>query len=146
MSLFDRFIARRRPWWVTLLIFMVLLVIPLAAIALDGAWKDVVSLGLWRPVLLAPVVISYVLAVAPAMAKSSADMLEAFRPLVKLDGQAFDQQVRGSSLAETVRARLIEPADRPAGLDDLRFLRQHRADRSPAPPSAQAEHPGYPAV
>jgi hypothetical protein len=97
MSLFDRFIARRRPWWVTLLIFMVLLVIPLAAIALDGAWKDVVSLGLWRPVLLAPVVISYVLAVAPAMAKSSADMLEAFRPLVKLDGQAFDQQVRGSS-------------------------------------------------
>ena len=101
MSLFERFISHRRPGWVTLIISIVLLLIPLAAIALDGAWKDVVSLGLWRPILLAPVVISYVLAVAPAMAKSSAEMLEAFRPLVKLDGQEFDQQVRDSSRIRT---------------------------------------------
>jgi len=95
MNLYDRTIARRRPWWVTMLISLVLVLIPLGAITLDGAWGDIIRSGLWRPILLGPVVILYILVVSQMMAKSSAAMLGAFRPLVGMDADGFDQLVRG---------------------------------------------------
>jgi hypothetical protein len=97
MSLFDKVIARRRPWWVALITSLVLFLIPLAATALDGAWENVLSRGMWRPILLAPVVVIYVLVVSQMMAKSNADILRTFRSLLEMDEDAFDQLVRSSS-------------------------------------------------
>jgi hypothetical protein len=55
------------------------------------------SLGFWRPVMQSTVVILYILIIAPIITKNDADMLKAFRPLVLIDGDAYDQLVQESS-------------------------------------------------
>jgi hypothetical protein len=78
-------------------ISLILVSVPFVAAALDGVLDSFLSHGSGRPLLQAPVVILYILLVAPRMAKNDAHMLNAFRPLVLIDNDAFNRLVREAS-------------------------------------------------
>jgi hypothetical protein len=105
-SLFDRLISRPRPLWVTISISLLLILIPIGAVYLDGSWSDALSRGYWRQLLVAPVVIIYILVISQIMARSDADVLKAFRPLVLIDDDHFDRLTKEASrvspLAEVI--------------------------------------------
>jgi hypothetical protein len=91
MSLFERIIARPRSLWLTIIISLLILTTPLAIIALDGMWEAIFSLGNWRPLFMAPAVIVYILLVSQRMAKGDSDLVKAFRPLLLIDDETFEQ-------------------------------------------------------
>ena len=64
---------------------------------LDGMWSAFLSGGAWRPLLLPPVVIIYILVVDPIMARSDAEVIRAFRPLVLIDDDRFKRLVQEAS-------------------------------------------------
>jgi len=97
MSLFNRFITRPRPLWLTIVISLLLLLVPFGAALADGLWAAFLSRGTWRPFLMAPVVIGYILIVSQWLAKSDSDLLKAFRPLVLIEDDAFDRLARNAS-------------------------------------------------
>lgn len=97
MSLFDRIISRPRPLWANILISLLLILAPIGAVALDGLWEVIMQQGQWRPLMTAPVVILYILAVSRWLAASDATMLSAFRPVVQIDDEAFERMVRSAS-------------------------------------------------
>jgi len=74
-----------------------LILVPLGATHLDGAWDVVLAQGFWRPLLVPSVVIVYILAAAQMMTQSEAHMLKAFRPLVLVSDDDFDRLVREAS-------------------------------------------------
>jgi hypothetical protein len=78
-------------------ISLILISIPFIAAALDGVLDSLLSQGYWYHLLQAPVVILYILFVSPWMAKSDADMLKAFRPLLMIDEDHYDRLVREAS-------------------------------------------------
>ena len=97
MSIFSRVITGPRPVWLTIVISLLLLLVPFGAALADGIWDAFLSQGSWRPFLMAPVVISYILIVSHWMAKSDSDLLKAFRPLVLIEDEAFDRLARDAS-------------------------------------------------
>jgi hypothetical protein len=102
VSPLNRFITRPRPTWVGITVCSVLLLLPIIAISLDGAWDVVIPYGQLRPLLVAPVVIIYILVVSQLIAKNDANMVQAFRPLVMLDEERFGQLVREGSRVSRV--------------------------------------------
>ena len=96
-SLFARLISRRRPLLVTVGIGLALAVFPFAAAYLDGVLDDLFSEGYWRPLLLAPVVITYILVVSPILARMEAGVIQALRPLVLIDDEHFARLVTDAS-------------------------------------------------
>lgn len=96
-SLFARLISRRRPLFVTVGIGLALAVFPFIAAYLDGVLDDLFSEGHWRPLLLAPVVITYILVVSPILAGMEAGVIQALRPLVLIDDEHFDRLVADAS-------------------------------------------------
>src|SRR4030042_7064385 len=97
MSLFNKIIAHPRSLWTTIGIGLLLLLFPLVEYALDGQVRAFFNLGFWRPLMQSTVVILYILIIAPIITKNDADMLKAFRPLVLIDDDAYDQLVQESS-------------------------------------------------
>ena len=97
MSIFHRIIARPRPLWVGISVSLLLILAPFGVITLDGVWEPVLSGGNLRLLLLSPVVIIYILAVAQLMAKNDLNFLRAFRPLMLVDDENFDNLVRDAS-------------------------------------------------
>ena len=69
---------------------------------LDGMWSAFLSGGAWRPLLLPPVVIIYILVVAPIMARSDAEAIRAFRPLVLIDDVVFHKVMPPWALQKVV--------------------------------------------
>ena len=96
-SLLERLLGRQRPLWVTVGVSLLLLLAPIVATYLDGMWSAVFSGGAWRPLLLPPAVIIYILVVCPIMARSDAEAIRAFRPLVLLDDDRFQRLVQEAS-------------------------------------------------
>jgi hypothetical protein len=92
-SLFDRLIDRPRPAWVTLLISLAFFSLPVIALYLDGELEDSFQNGDWRILLVYPSIIVYILIVSPAMGRVGREVIAAFRPLVKMDDEAFDKLV-----------------------------------------------------
>jgi len=97
MSLYERIISRRRPLGVNITIGLLLILAPIAATVTDGMWEEFIAGGQWRPLLTAPVVILYILAVSRWLSTSDARLLAAYRPIVQIDDEAFDQIVRRAS-------------------------------------------------
>jgi hypothetical protein len=97
MSFFSRVITGPRPVWLTIVISLLLFLLPFGAALADGVWDAFLSQGAWRPFLMAPVVISYILIVSHWMAKSDSELLKAFRPLVLIEDEAFDRLARDAS-------------------------------------------------
>jgi hypothetical protein len=96
-SLWVRLIGRQRRSWIILGIALLLIMAPLVAAYLDGLIDDLLSQGRWRLVLSPAAVIIYILAVAPIVERAEAGVIDAFRPLVRIDDDSFDQLVAEAS-------------------------------------------------
>jgi len=106
VSLLSRLISRPRPAWLTVGVSVLLILAPFVALFLDGTSGSELGGVNWRPLLLSPAVIIYILVIGPIMARSDREVLHAFRPLVLLDDASFDRLVvensRISRVAEWV--------------------------------------------
>ena len=101
-SLFQRLISRQRSPWITAGIGLLLILSPVGAAALDGVLDQFFREELWRLSWLPAVVILYILIVSPIMARMEAGVIEAFRPLVQMDDEDFEQLVDGATRIEPV--------------------------------------------
>ena len=101
-SLWGRLVGRRRPLWVVLGIGLLLVLAPAVAAYLDGLLDDLLSEGHWRLILGPAVVILYILAVAPIVERAEARVIAAFRQLVLIDDDLFDQVVAEASRVSPV--------------------------------------------
>ena len=96
-SLFDKLVDRSRSLWVTLGIGALLVASSLVVALLDGMLGVFFSAGYWRPMCLTPVIITYILAIAPIQQRSRASVITAFRPLALVDDDQFDKVVQRAS-------------------------------------------------
>jgi hypothetical protein len=95
-SFMEKFLSQQRPWWVYLVFSFLMLALPIGIITLDKSWSQVVESGFWRYLYLSPVLIVYILVLAPTMARNDKKAIDAFRPLVLLDQNVFDDLVHKS--------------------------------------------------
>ena len=92
-SIFDRVFGQTRPVWVALIVSLTLLLLPFAAVYLDGALDEFFSQDRWRVFLLPPTIIIYIWLVSPLMARMGANVIESFRPLIQMDDDSFDRMI-----------------------------------------------------
>ena len=95
--LFNRHIARHRSPASMAALCLILILFPFAAAALDGQLSDLLSQGTWRFSLVQPVVIIYILIVAPIMSRVGDDVVMSFRPLVQLDDDRYAKMIAENS-------------------------------------------------
>ena len=96
-SILSRFFDRQRPAWVTISLGVLFFLIPVIAVSLDGYLNETLRKGTWRPLLLPPAIITYILTIGPIMARSSADIFKSFRPIVVIEDEEFDRLVKQAS-------------------------------------------------
>lgn len=96
-SLFGRYFTKIRPWWVTLIVSLSLLLLPFVAAYIDGSFYLFLSDGNWRVYILAPIIIVYIWLVSPLMARASAQVIEAISSLTTLDSSEFDRITQEAS-------------------------------------------------
>ena len=96
-SIWFRLIGRRRPLWITLSIGLLLILAPLIAAHVDGLLDDLFGRGHWRLMLGPAVVIAYILVIAPFVEQAEAGVIQAFRPLILIKDEAFDQLIVNAS-------------------------------------------------
>lgn len=84
----------------------ILLFFLIIATVLDGAIREFAFEGAWRTMLLPPVIVIYILALSGPMSNYRSDAVEAFRQLVLVGDEAFEQLVREASDVDD-RAELI---------------------------------------
>lgn len=101
-SLFNRLIGRQRSPWITVGIGLLLVLAPIGMAYLDGVVDDVFSQGTWRPLLISPAVIIYILVVSSIMAREEVGVVEVFRSLVLMDDEDFDRLVNEASRVNPV--------------------------------------------
>jgi hypothetical protein len=89
----HRLIGHPRPLWVTLLIALALILIPIGAALLDGILGELLGEGYWRNIYTAPAVILYILVVGPILSRTELRVIEAFRPVVLIGDEAFEQLI-----------------------------------------------------
>jgi hypothetical protein len=92
-SLWARLIGRLSRPWVAVGIGIVLILALLTAAYLDGLLDDLLSQGRWRLMLSPAAVIVYILAVSPIVERAEAAVIDALRPLVQIDDDAFERLV-----------------------------------------------------
>jgi hypothetical protein len=63
--------------------------VPFLAAALDNQLRTVLTDGSWRFLVLPPVIIGYIVFIAPLMQRSKDDMLRAIRPMLRIDDEEF---------------------------------------------------------
>ncbi len=97
LSLFDRTIARPHPRAFLTILAVILLSLPFIFAALDGIQLEVIRSGLWRTLLVQPVVVIYVLAIAPLLSRMGEDVVTSFRTMVDLDEQSYYQLLAQAS-------------------------------------------------
>jgi len=97
LSLFDRTISRPHPRAFLAILAVILLALPFIFAALDGIQLEIIRSGLWRNLLAQPVVIMYVLLIAPLLARMGDEVVTAFRPLVDLDEESYRQLLAQAS-------------------------------------------------
>jgi len=88
-SLFDRWIARPRRRWVSLIVAVICIAAPFVAAWLDGSLTRLRESGLWRDILVPPTIITYILVLAPYQAAMEARVVASLRPLLDLDEAAL---------------------------------------------------------
>jgi hypothetical protein len=96
-SLFDHYFSKKRPWWLTLIVCLTLLLLPFVAAFIDGNIEIYLSPRIWRIYLLAPTIIIYIWLVSPLMARTGDQVIDAIRILVDLDSAEYDQIVHNVS-------------------------------------------------
>lgn len=88
-TLFNRSVGRRRHGWQTVAFCLLLFALPFAAAALDGTLVELFGQPALRPLLLPPVIISYIVLVAPFLARGETEMLRRLRPSVQVDDDTY---------------------------------------------------------
>ncbi len=101
-SLLSRLIGTQRPPWVVAVICLLLILAPIVAAWLDGLLDVFFAQNLWRLAVLPAVVIIYILVVTPIMERAEAGVVEAFRLLVVMDDDDFDQFVQEATRSNPV--------------------------------------------
>lgn len=96
-SLFDRYLTRQRPLWVTLIVSISLLILPFLAALLDGSLVEIRNSEDWRVYIVSPAIIVYIWLISPLMARTGDKVIEAIRPIVELDDAEYDQIVAEAS-------------------------------------------------
>jgi hypothetical protein len=96
-SLYGRYIDRPRSKGAMVVIAVVLLLLPLVAVALDSLLPDFFSSGVWRIYYLPVIMILYVLLIVQPLSHSNETALQAFRSVVQLDDEAFQRVLQESS-------------------------------------------------
>jgi hypothetical protein len=102
ISLFERLIGRLRPPWVIVAVGMLLIVVPLATAYLDGVLDELFRGDLWRVVYLPSAVILYIFFIGPILDRMQDRVIEAFRPVVLLDSDAFQRLVAQATRSHPV--------------------------------------------
>lgn len=103
-SLFDSWISRPKRPWIGVLFAILLLVAPFLVAWIEGHLPWLIESGRWRSVLVAPAIITYVLAAAPRLAALETRVLESLRPLL------VDEQAGGMSVGREVAAFCVGAA------------------------------------
>ena len=79
-SLYNKYIGRQRSPLTLLGIGLLLVLAPLLMAWLDGVLGELFGQDEWRLLMLPPVIILYILIIAPIMIQAEKGVLEAFRP------------------------------------------------------------------
>jgi hypothetical protein len=88
-SLYTRIISRGHSPWTLLGIGLLLVAAPLLMARLDGVLVDFLRQDTWRLLMLPPVIILYILIIAPIMFRAEEGVLNAFRPVVEISDDEF---------------------------------------------------------
>jgi hypothetical protein len=96
-SLLARLVTGETCPWCRLVAALLLLVAPMVLAGLDGVWGDFFNQGYWRIAFLPAGIVVYILVVSRILGRGDIRVIEAFRPLVLLDQNAFDALVNEAS-------------------------------------------------
>jgi hypothetical protein len=96
-SLMARLITGEMCPWSRLVAALLLLTAPLVFAVLDGVWDSFFTQGYWRIALLPTGIIVYILVASRVLARGDVRVVEAFRPLVLMEHDAFDKLVNEAS-------------------------------------------------
>lgn len=96
LSLYDRTIARRRPWWATVALIL-LTYLPTLLATYQTGLTDFSANPVHRSILTAPTVIVYVLLIAPILSRMSAGVVRALWPTLSGDPTAMAESVARAS-------------------------------------------------
>jgi len=84
----------RLPWYfITLLITIILLLFLVLVGYLDGGFLQLKVWEFWRVTLQAPIIIAYILLIYPVIIRLGKRALEAFRPLIPIEEQQFNDLI-----------------------------------------------------
>lgn len=98
-SLYDRTIARRRPWWATVLL-VIAIYLPTLASSYRVGTADFFANPLHRSILTAPTVIAYVLLIAPILGRMAPRVVASLWPTLPGDPKELaDTIARASRVA-----------------------------------------------
>jgi hypothetical protein len=96
-SLFQRFIDRPRRPWIAPSICVLLFLTPLAIAYAQGSLSEILHEGGWRGLLVPPVIITYIVLIAPKMSQMGDRVIDAFRRIVLIDDANFARVIETAS-------------------------------------------------
>lgn len=96
-SFLDRLLSQPRPLGLKVVISLVMLALPFGAVALDGELENILNNGLWRIVILPPVIIIYCWFLSPVIAQMGSELIHTARSLVIMDEASFTQLIAQAS-------------------------------------------------
>ena len=96
-SFLDRLLSKPRPLGFKLGISLLFLLLPFGAAALDGVLNDILREGLWRVLILPPVIIIYCWFLSPVLSRMGVELIRTARSLVIMDEASFTQLITMAS-------------------------------------------------
>jgi hypothetical protein len=101
--MFEKTIARERPWWMSSLIGLMLFLIALIVGGLEFGLSDLLSGGSWRGVFLNPSIIFYILLIAPKLTKMENKVIDTFLSLGEMTEVEIKQVLEKSNVIKPFR-------------------------------------------
>jgi hypothetical protein len=92
-SFFDRVISKSRGWRGLLGMAFLFVITLLVAVILDGALEDLTKSFTWRGLLIPPIIIIYILAIAPGMQRMGKGVMSSFQAILSLDDKKFQETI-----------------------------------------------------
>lgn len=85
----EKFLTKRHPIWVRLVVSLSFLMLPFIAAFFDVVFDNFLSSGEWRIFSLAPIIILYIWIVSPAISRGEAQVVRSIRSMMQLDDENF---------------------------------------------------------
>jgi len=93
IPLYERYIGRSRRPWIALGVCALLFLAPFAIACAHGDLSEILQEGTGRGLLVPPMIITYILLVAPKMTQMGDRVIESFRQIVLVDNVSFDRAI-----------------------------------------------------